>query len=258
MRALYHSSGPAGEYAEGDHSLNFLNGCPHGCVFCYVPDVVRKKRADFHANCTLRADLFKKVGLDLAELRGRGERIFLSFTHDPLPFGRPELHKIFWLLVQQIHKSGNYVRVLTRNPGALLDHPELLIKGDVVMTSMVFSKTKAGEHWEPNAPSSMARRVAFEQLRELRPDVKLGVSFEPIIDPAQTLLMAEKMAPVVDFMWFGPLNHESKLAPGYREFIPAVNWPEFHHQLRDLMARLKFRDWRLKEGLKELTGEVEE
>lgn len=252
MRVLYKPSGAAGEYAEGGFALNHLTGCAHGCIYCYAPAVLRMKLEDFHRQPVVRKDILKKLELDLADIGRVSEPIFMSFVCDPFPFEFPDMQKYTWLAIKIIHKYGNRVKLLTKNPAAILEHVDLLAPGDEIGTSLVFSKPKACEHWEPGVPASMARRRALEQLREMRPDVMRWISFEPIIDPAQTLLMAEKIACSVDRMWFGPINHAERLPRGYREFIPAVDWPKFAQDLKELMQRIGFDGWKMKSGLLEL------
>lgn len=254
MRILYKPSGPAGEYAGNGYALNHLTGCPHGCTYCYVPDVIRANREAFHSSVSMKKDVLKRLNLDLADLGVLADPIFMSFICDPFPYGHDEVYSLTWMAVQAIHKSGNRLRLLTKNPEAMLEHLDLIADGDEIGTTMVFSKQKASEHWEPNVPGSIARFRSLQKIRELRPGVKLWISFEPIIDPAQTLLMAKRAADIVDTMWFGPLNHAHRMAPGYASLVGNIDWPGFVNELQTTMAAVGFDDYKLKGGLREFCG----
>ena len=47
MKPIYKPKGKAAEY--GEYALNIYTGCPHGCYYCYSPNVLRKDRNVFHS-----------------------------------------------------------------------------------------------------------------------------------------------------------------------------------------------------------------
>ena len=47
LRVIYESKGAAREYAA--KAVTLYRGCGHGCIYCYVPGVLRMTRADWAA-----------------------------------------------------------------------------------------------------------------------------------------------------------------------------------------------------------------
>ena len=82
-KQIYAPRGQAGEYAP--LATNPYRGCGHGCVYCYVPRVLRMDRRDFDAGANLRPNYLEALTRDAARYKAAGitEQVMLSFTTDP-------------------------------------------------------------------------------------------------------------------------------------------------------------------------------
>src|SRR5258708_32725108 len=80
---IYQPAGQAGEYSR--LACNPYRGCGHGCVYCYVPSVIRISREEFDAGAEWRKDFIKRLRRDAAKYRDAGctEQILIAFTTDP-------------------------------------------------------------------------------------------------------------------------------------------------------------------------------
>src|ERR1051326_2740500 len=80
---IYPPAGQAGEYAR--LATNPYRGCGNGCVYCYVPSVIKMDRADFNEGAEPREHFLVKLTKDAAKYEAIGctEQVMLSFTTDP-------------------------------------------------------------------------------------------------------------------------------------------------------------------------------
>jgi len=189
----------------------------------------------------------------LVDIGSVPEPIFFCFRGDLFPNGYP--HDVAWEIIDLVHASSNSVNILTKNPGALLEHPEKLKPGDRIGTTAVFWHASDCTRWEPGAPSTFERFWRMGDLRIHTPEgVGFWVSFEPVAWPADTLAMAETVAPLFDEMKFGKLNHLNRLPADFRAIVPEVDWGQFARDVVALMERIGYKNYTLKE---ELRREVE-
>lgn len=79
---IYAPAGQAGEYAP--LAANPYRGCGHACAYCYVPQVVKIKRAEFDAGARPRRNYLNKLRKDAQKYQAAGiqEQVMLSFTTD--------------------------------------------------------------------------------------------------------------------------------------------------------------------------------
>jgi DNA repair photolyase len=85
MKPIYEPKGPAKEY--GDLAINIYTGCPHRCSYCYVPNVLKIDRDEFHKNISVRKDVVNAVREQLQREKISDKLIHLCFTCDPYPTG---------------------------------------------------------------------------------------------------------------------------------------------------------------------------
>ena len=79
MTMIYEPKGRAKEY--GELAINLYGGCMHGCLYCYVPGVMRKQKDDFHASVTPRKGVLDALRKEAP--RHVGKEVFMCFTCDP-------------------------------------------------------------------------------------------------------------------------------------------------------------------------------
>lgn len=176
MNTIYEPKGKANEY--GKLALNIYNGCPHSCTYCYVPNVLKKDRPQFHGSCTPRENIVEETKKYLAknpELKG--QHIFLCFTTDPFPMGID--HEPTRQIIKAIHDSGNFVQVLTKG---LLTVEELSwLYNEDILGITISCGTELAKIIEPNAANS-TKRLNMLRFAKNECGIKTFVSCEPVFE----------------------------------------------------------------------------
>lgn len=203
MNALYEPRGMAREYAA--LACNLYSGCAHGCLYCYAPSCLQRKREVFHAEVKARPGIIEALRKDAAKLAGAAERVLLSFTSDPYQPLEEELRltrRALEVLVEQ-HVP---FQVLTKGGLRAARDFDLFVEGDGwFATTLVFTDEAWRVEWEPNAAPLQSRVEAIQEAH--RRGVRTWVSLEPVIDPQQALAVVEQVNPWVDGWKVGKLNH---------------------------------------------------
>ena len=82
MKVIYEPTGTAREFAPLAASLYF-GGCGHGCLYCYGPRTIRRRREAFVNHAGLRQDVLTCLEKDAQRIRGDDREILVSFSSDP-------------------------------------------------------------------------------------------------------------------------------------------------------------------------------
>lgn len=230
---IYTPSGNAGEYANHGYALNLFDGCDHGCRYCYVPQVKHCTREAFHASVKPRKDILKRVESDLKKLGKVDEPIFLCFTCDPLAEGY--LLDVTLPAIKLIHESGNRVRLLTKRLCTQLG----LMDGDEYGVTLTVHVNGHKQEWEPNTADYGQRVFGCQIYREA--GVTTWASFEPVIDPKQTLDLIQFAAPYLSFCKIGKANHLNRWnwpSDEWRRRVESIDWTDFTRKAVDLCTKL--------------------
>jgi len=226
MNVIYEPSGKAKEYS--DLALNIYKGCPHGCLYCYVPSATFKKRDAFHANVTPRKDILEKIRSEVVDHKGK--EVLLCFTCDPYP---PEEMKfmITRQAIKELHGAGVAVNLLTkgghraqRDFDLLIEHPELSKLG----ATLTFDNWDDSKKWEPQA-ECYSERLQMLYEAKLR-GIRTWASLEPVIEPEQTLNLIKMSAEFVDHFKVGRWNYDQR--------ANEINWKKFVHEAVELLEKL--------------------
>ena len=59
MKPIYKPKGRAKEY--GDYAINIYTGCPHRCYYCFAPNVLHKKKEQFHSCVEPRQNIVEEA-----------------------------------------------------------------------------------------------------------------------------------------------------------------------------------------------------
>ena len=84
MAAIYEPQGAAREYSP--LALNYVRGCDHGCVYCYVPKMMKRFDAGYvHSEVYMKEEgvLKKEILASCRKFRNSERQVFMSFTTDP-------------------------------------------------------------------------------------------------------------------------------------------------------------------------------
>lgn len=210
---IYKPSGAAKEY--GEYALNIYDGCPHKCPYCYVPGVLRKDRAAFHANVSPRPGILEATRNQLKRTGMTGQTIFLCFTCDPFPTGydcTPTLD-----IIRMLKAHGNHVKILTKGDGTpcfgLLDESDW------------YGVTIDGAEY------ALLRDMRLDSIQEAKDNgIKTWASFEPVLNAEEVLSTITRFGNCFDTVKIGKLNHTKPPAP--------IDWAAFGREVEALCQRL--------------------
>ena len=204
----------------GDYTMNFVQGCAHGCKFpCYA--FLQKKRfgqvSDYDDWCKPRlvSNTLQLLDKEIPRLKDKIKSVQLCFSTDPFMYGYEAIEKIALDSIKKLNAAGIKCTVLTKGilPSAL---SELSKDNEYGITLISLDETYR-EKMEPGAASYAKRLVALRALHEA--GCKTWVSIEPYPTPnlieqdLQEILTAVGFA---DRIIFGRTNY-SKDASSYKQ-----------------------------------------
>lgn len=213
---IYEPKGRAREYSP--LALNYYKGCNHGCKYCYVPKMICRFNPEYcHDNVTVDVD-FDRIERSAKKFAGCGKQILLSFTGDPycgyLPETTSEVLRI-------LNKYEHHVAILTKGGMRCINDIDIFHsfgKRIKVGASLVFDNDTDSLLWEPGAATPKDR---IESLRILQSNgIKTWVSFEPVIDPIQTLALLQRVSYMTDHVKIGKINN-------YKGLDRSIDWSKF-------------------------------
>ncbi|MHB1000505.1 MAG: SPL family radical SAM protein [Armatimonadota bacterium] len=247
MRIIYTPKGRADEYARTtkypDHkplACNFYKGCSHGCLYCYVPGVLRCSKEQFHSEISIRKNALEDFERDCSDLMDNFNLapIFLSFTTDPY---QPieDNAKITREAIQIAHKYGQSVNILTKAGTKALRDLDVLTNDDILGTTLTTIEYTSQTYYEPGAASS-ADRVSM-LMEAHKAGIQTRVSFEPVLKPQEVELLAYIVAPHVDLIQVGKLNYHAGELPICTQIRGDIDWRVFAGNMTELLPRLRER-----------------
>ncbi len=223
---IYKPKGRALEY--GELALNIYTGCNHGCTYCYVPAIFRKKHAEFNSDVRPREGIVEAVKAQLSKGTIKDRTIHLCFTCDPYPNVNTQTTRD---IIEIIKESGNHVQILTKGGYRAQIDFDLLDSKDKFGVTI----TGAGRAMEPGAASWPERLSTLQSAKNQ--GIGTWVSCEPVIDP-QTIYELIENGDYIDHFKVGKLNH-----------MPSdINWREFGEMCL-WMLQLHGRNYTIKEDL---------
>lgn len=244
---IYSTGGAAEEYCP--LALNLRRGCVHGCLYCYVPLVLRVKRDDFHAKSEIRPGIMDALKAQCAREPGRGRRVLMSFTSDPCP-PDPDGLEITPIqgAIYELGQAGFVPVVLTKGGTRALPLLRCLKKfGGHLWQTMTAWNPDVSAHWEPRAATPLDRAACVNAAR--REGVRTELSVEPVFDPAQALLVLRTMAGQVDHIHVGKLNHH----PHAKEIEREYGWLRFHDEAVNTLEKAG-QPYTIKKHLRQAAG----
>lgn len=202
---IYEPSGRAREYSP--LALNYFKGCDHGCLYCYVPNMLRRFNAMYQHENVIKPTEFDQLKKSAEKNRGCEKQILLSFTGDPYCNAESgETTEVLRILNFYQHK----VAILTKNPLKAYRDIELIKEfGERIKVgaTMTCDNEKDSRVWEPGAPAPSERIKGLRLFAES--GVKTWVSFEPVIYPEQSLNMLNQITKFINHVRIGKINNHN-------------------------------------------------
>lgn len=205
MAVIYRPSGKAREYSP--LALNLYRGCDHDCAYCYVKGMPYMGGAK-RAQVSPRAGIIETLERELKKRAPRSQ-VLLSFTGDPYCVADQEFAQTRRAL-ELLSQYRVPVAILTKGGKRCLRDLDLFkafakIK---VGATLTFSNGRDSAQWEPGAALPEDRLDALYELSCA--GIQTWASFEPVIDPAQSLEMLARALVFVDHVKVGKWNHDER------------------------------------------------
>lgn len=223
---IYAPRGQAGEYAP--LATNPYRGCGHKCSYCYVPNVIRMKRAEFDAGATPRAKFLAALRKDAAKYQAAGltGQVMLSFTTDPYHPGDTMLTRG---AIMTLKSYGLGVCTLTK--GGTRAHRDLDLfrpDRDAFACTLTSLQPDFSRKWERGAASPQDRIEALRQFHDS--GIFTWVSLEPTLDTEASMDIVRETHRFVDLYKIGRAN--------YLPMTKTTDWEGYTHSMIDLVADL--------------------
>lgn len=224
MKPIYIPSGKAKEY--GDYALNIYTGCPHGCFYCFAPNVLHRDRQQFHEVVEPRKDIVEETRRQIEREGITGKLVHLCFTCDPYPHGYDTT--VTREIISLLKSAGNNVQILTKGDGSR----DFDLLGPEDWYGITLDGIGNGRN-----PQWKARVDALAEAHSL--GIKTWVSFEPVTDEREFFINLHLVAPIVDKVKIGKLNYHKS----------DIDWADFGRRAETLCQQLGL-DYYIKESLR--------
>jgi DNA repair photolyase len=217
MTMIYEPKGKAREYSP--LALNLYLGCEHGCKYCYAPSALQRARENYFKTPVPRANVIENLKKELAKNRPV-EQVLLSFIGDV--YGNcTDSNETTRQALELLLEAKAPVAILTKAGLNCLVDIQLFKKfGEHIQVgaSLTFDNKKDSLDWEPGAATPENRLKMLESLH--KEGIKTFASFEPVVDPTQSLNLMIKSLSWVDVFKIGKINH-------YQGLDKKIDWTRF-------------------------------
>lgn len=225
MKPIYEPKGMAKEY--GDYAVNIYTGCPHCCHYCFAPGTLRRSREQFHTHVEPRTGIVEAVHNQIEQEKITDKLIHLCFTCDPYPMGYDTTPTR--AIIALLKSSGNHVQILTKGDGTR--DFDLLDSDDWYGVTIDGLKN----------PKCLANDKRVQALYDANAKgIKTWVSFEPVLCVGNVIKYLRLVAPIIDSVKFGKLNH----------FVSPSDWKDIGRIIESECHRLGV-NYYIKESLRE-------
>ncbi|MFA5186845.1 MAG: radical SAM protein [Patescibacteria group bacterium] len=227
--AIYESKGKAAEYCR--YALNLYRGCDHCCSYCYAPAVLRMGHEEFGADPQPRPGVIESLRKTAHKFAGKW--VLLSFTSDPYQAAN-EKHGLTRQALEIMRQAEVRPVILTKGGTRStvdFDILQMMGKNAAYGTTLTLDDETRDSEWEPGAGKTWERLGALRRAYEL--GIRTWVSFEPVLNPQQTLDFMYHVAPFCDEMKIGRWNHDAR--------ANLIDWAAFGVRAVDLAERLGVR-----------------
>lgn len=223
---IYAPKGQAGEYSP--LATNPYRGCGHGCVYCYVPDVLRMRREEFDAGANPRPDFLRNLIKDAEKYRKLGirEQCMLSFTTDPYHPGDNTLTR---LTLETLRDYGLGFCTLTKGGSRALRDIDLFRPDrDAFASTLTSLDDKFSKKWERNAALPSDRIATLKKFHDA--GIFTWVSLEPTLNVEASLQIVRETHEFIDLYKIGRVN--------YLPMTKTTDWKSYCEQIVALCQQL--------------------
>lgn len=223
---IYEPSCQAGEYAP--LATNPYRGCANGCLYCYVPRVLKITRQEFDAAAVPRENFLAKLEKDARKYQQVGitEQVMLSFKTDPYHPGDTSLTRE---VLKTLQRYGMGICTLTKGGTRALRDINLFRPGRDAFASTLTSLDESfSKKWERNAALPSDRIAALRAFHDA--GIFTWVSLEPTLDVESSLQIVREAHGFVDLFKIGRAN--------YLPMTNRTDWKSYTLRMIELCQRL--------------------
>lgn len=229
---IYAPRGQAGEYSP--LATNPYRGCGNGCLYCYVPGVLRMKRAEFDAAAVPRKDFLASLIRDAKKYQAMGltdQQVMLSFTTDPYhPFDTALTRET----IKALQEHGFGICTLTKGGSrALRDLDLFRPERDAFASTLTSLDDDFSRKWERGAALPGDRIETLKRFHEA--GIFTWVSLEPTLDTDSSLAIIEATHEFVDLYKIGRAN--------YLPMTNTTDWEDYTNRIVELVNLLGVRHY---------------
>jgi hypothetical protein len=230
---IYEPKGKALEYAHLCCNL-YSGGCPHKCVYCYVPSALQKNREQWLLEpYSPRKDIIKNLRKEAPKLAGTNKRVHLCFTCDP--YNPVESSAGVTRQALQIFREYRIpFQVLTK--GGMLATRDFDLYGpeDTFGVTLTCLSDLGSKKYEPGAAPTSERIKALRMAREK--GIFTWVSLEPVLGAPSTIELINATHEFVCHYKIGPLNHGGGLKCPSEDYTVGT-WRQFGYDVVELCEK---------------------
>lgn len=217
MGLIYEPRGRAREYSP--LALNLYMGCTHRCEYCYAPSCLQKTQEKYFKMPEPRKEVLLKLTNELKKGAPK-KQVLLSFIGDPYCETQDE-NNLTRFVLEQFCEYGVPTAILTKGGKRCLKDIDLYKQfgnGLQVGATLTFYDAKKSAKWEPGAASPKERLATLQKLHN--EGVRTFASFEPVIEPSESLRLIKESLEFIDGYKIGKINH-------YKGIDKTIDWTSF-------------------------------
>ena len=231
MAAIYEPKGAAREYSP--LALNYIKGCDHGCVYCYVPKMMKRFNVNYvHSEVYIKEEstLIKDVVASARKYRNSEKQVFISFLTDPYSSFNKKT-KLTRKVLEILNEYNIPVSILSKGGERILEDMDVFKKfGKNIQIggSLTFTNKSDSEKWEKGASLPNDRMNTLKILHDN--GIQTWASLEPVIFPDQSLEIIDITHSYVDSFKVGKLNH-------FKKHEDKFDWTKFLNDTISIMRK---------------------
>lgn len=231
MSVIYTPKGPAREYSP--LALNLYLQCTHGCKYCYAPSAMQRAKENYFCDANMpvpRKNVIMQLRRELKREAPK-KQVLLSFIGD-VYCETADRNATTREALELLNEHCVPVAVLTKGGQRCLKDLDVFKrfgKHIQIGATLTFLDEAKSAEWESGAAFPKERLETLNVLH--KEGVQTFVSFEPVIEPKESLKLIEKTIAdgSVDIYKVGKINHYQGLDKG-------VDWSWF---LREALKMIR-------------------